>query len=250
MNTTTRVGKIARLPCHIRKQLNRRLQDGEPGKSLVEWINGLENVQEVLNTQFGGRPVTEQNLSDWKQGGYQDWLRHEESRQLITSLAEQQELDEAADGVVISDHFAALLSAEFLSLTRKMMEEKAGPEKRWQYLRDVLRELSQLRRDDHRAVRTVIKRERWNHEIEREEEEDLKRQKKEHKDRMIDICFSNMRNGAMAEAFGGGEYGKKMADLLHRIKFDLPLPDPVESASAKNGQAAAAEPEPAQSNRA
>jgi len=31
----TRVGKIARLPREIREQLNRRLQDGEPGKRLV-----------------------------------------------------------------------------------------------------------------------------------------------------------------------------------------------------------------------
>jgi hypothetical protein len=29
----------------------------------------------------------------------------------------------------------------------------------------------------------------------------------------------------MAECFGGGEYGEKMAEMLHRIKFDLPLDD-------------------------
>jgi hypothetical protein len=250
MNTTTRVGKIARLPHHVRNILNRRIQDGEPGKTLVGWINGIEEVQAVLKYQFGGRPVTEQNLSDWKQGGYQDWLRHEESRQLITGLAEEQgELDDAADGMEISDSFATLLSAEFVALTRKLLEEKTDPEKRWQCLREVLHELSQLRRDDHRAVRTTIKRARWYREIEQEEEEYLERQKKENKERLRDLCLSGIKNKAMVAVFGGGEYGKEMADLLHRIEFDLPFPDTVESASAKKDHKYAVENEPAQSNR-
>jgi hypothetical protein len=70
----TRTGKIARLPREIREQLNRRLQDGEPGKKLVEWLNSLPEVKAALNTQFGGRRVSEQNLSEWKAGGYRDWL--------------------------------------------------------------------------------------------------------------------------------------------------------------------------------
>jgi len=32
-----------------------------------------------------------------------------------------------------------------------------------------------------------------------------------------------MRQQLIAESFGGGEHGKKMAELLHRIEFDLPL---------------------------
>jgi hypothetical protein len=37
----TRNGKIARLPQEIREQVNRRLEDGEPGKQIAEWLNGL-----------------------------------------------------------------------------------------------------------------------------------------------------------------------------------------------------------------
>jgi hypothetical protein len=65
----TRTGKIARLPRHIRDQLNRHLDDGEPGNRLVEWLNSLDEVKDMLHEDFGGRPVSEQNLSDWKQGG-------------------------------------------------------------------------------------------------------------------------------------------------------------------------------------
>ena len=41
-------GKIARLPHAIRNQLNLRLQDGEQGKNLVQWLNSLTEVKFVL----------------------------------------------------------------------------------------------------------------------------------------------------------------------------------------------------------
>ncbi len=72
---TTRNGKIARLPKQVRHDLNGRLEDGEPGKQLVEWLNGLPEVQGVLQLRFGGRPISEQNLSERKQGSYQEWLK-------------------------------------------------------------------------------------------------------------------------------------------------------------------------------
>ncbi len=83
---TTRNGKIARLPKRIRDDLNDRLEDGAPGKQLVEWLNGLPEVQEVLQLRFGGRSISEQNLSEWKQGGYQEWLKLQESRYLVQHL--------------------------------------------------------------------------------------------------------------------------------------------------------------------
>src|SRR5208282_4794000 len=66
----TRVGKIAHLPHDIREQLNRRLMDGETGRDLVAWLNSLPETQRVTLALFDGRPVSEQNLSEWKQGGY------------------------------------------------------------------------------------------------------------------------------------------------------------------------------------
>jgi hypothetical protein len=38
--------------------MNGRLEDGEPGKPLVEWLNGQPEVQEVLQLRFGGRPIS------------------------------------------------------------------------------------------------------------------------------------------------------------------------------------------------
>jgi hypothetical protein len=41
----TRKGKIARLPRHVRDELNHRLDDGESSTHLVIWLNSLEEVQ-------------------------------------------------------------------------------------------------------------------------------------------------------------------------------------------------------------
>ena len=41
--------------------------------------NGLDQIQQVLARDFAGRPVTEQNLSEWKQGGFFDWRQEMES---------------------------------------------------------------------------------------------------------------------------------------------------------------------------
>jgi hypothetical protein len=69
----TRKGKIARLPAAVREELNQRLLDGEEGKKLVEWLNGLPKVQAVMLAEFEGHPINEQNLSEWQKGGYVAW---------------------------------------------------------------------------------------------------------------------------------------------------------------------------------
>lgn len=69
-----RNGKIAHLPENIRVELNIRMRDGQSGLQLVEWLNGLPEVQIVMSKHFGGRPLTQQNISEWRQGGYKEWL--------------------------------------------------------------------------------------------------------------------------------------------------------------------------------
>jgi hypothetical protein len=64
----TRNGKIARLPAAIRTELNQRILDGEQGQPLVQWLNGLPKVQAVLQGQFDGHAITENNLSQWRNG--------------------------------------------------------------------------------------------------------------------------------------------------------------------------------------
>src|SRR6185436_578750 len=119
----TRNGKIARLPKAIREELNRRLSDGEPGKDLVGWLNGLPEVQRVVATEFGGRPVREQNLSEWKQGGYPEWLRQQEALELVRNLSVETDDLKMVAGEPLSDRLGLWLAARYAVATRRLTAE-------------------------------------------------------------------------------------------------------------------------------
>jgi hypothetical protein len=166
MSTRTRVGKVARLPKDIREELNTRLENGEQGKELVEWLNQSPAVKKVLAAQFGGSPITDNNVSEWKQGGYQDWLKHTEACELVRDLVEKGgELGKAADGTPIGDRLANLLAVELTHAVQLALSQDGGAEERWSQLQEMLRAVSRLRRDDHEAARTLIKQKKWDWEF-------------------------------------------------------------------------------------
>ncbi len=85
-----RKGKIARLPCACREEVNRRLEQAEPAPKLLAWLNALPEVQKVLREEFDGVPISEQNLSRWRQGGFQEaMLRQDLWVNLTRSLSSQ-----------------------------------------------------------------------------------------------------------------------------------------------------------------
>src|SRR5579884_2189933 len=84
-----RVGKIAQLPYEITEELNASLREGEESDVLLDWLNSLEEVQQVLNEYFDGKPINKQNLSDWRQGGYAEWLLKEELAEQASALQNQ-----------------------------------------------------------------------------------------------------------------------------------------------------------------
>jgi hypothetical protein len=67
---------IANLPAEIRDELNWRINDGEQGSELVEWLNAKPEVMKVINDLFDGCPISEQNLSQWRTHGYRVWHAH------------------------------------------------------------------------------------------------------------------------------------------------------------------------------
>jgi hypothetical protein len=111
--------KTARLPKAVRDELNRRLENGQPGKQLVTWLNGLPEVQAVLAADFGGKPVREQNLSEWKQGGYRDWVTQQEALELAARLGEDAAELSAADRPPLTDTLALWLAARYAVATRR-----------------------------------------------------------------------------------------------------------------------------------
>src|SRR5947207_11024149 len=107
----TRKGKIARLPKAVRDELNDRLLEGEPGNYLVNWLNEMKEVQAVLAENYGGRSINEQNLSEWKQGGFEDWRRHQESLELTDRIFEEAEDYMPDDDSTVADRLADMAAA-------------------------------------------------------------------------------------------------------------------------------------------
>lgn len=83
-----RTGKIARLPLAVREELNHRLRENESGQTLITWLNELEPVRAVLKSQFEGEPINDANLSNWRIGGFADWLKDQDAVKRIEKLGE------------------------------------------------------------------------------------------------------------------------------------------------------------------
>ena len=162
----TRNGKIARLPWALREELNRRLRDGEPGKNLVDWLNNLPAVQEVLRKEFGGQLISEQNLSGWKQGGFEEWLRHQETRTWVGELASQAaDIREEAEELSVADLLAVPLAVALGRQLHSLAAKATADPKQVKELLDLARELTRLRRHDYSQKCLSFQRERWEMEL-------------------------------------------------------------------------------------
>jgi len=171
----THTGKIGRLPTTLRDQLGHRLEDGLAGAEILDWLNQLPEVQQIMDDHFDGRPITEQNLSDWRQAGHLEWIRREEARQAIVGLAEQ--ADDVHDLVGcrhLVDEFALVVVAEIHRLSRLLLSDEVDLEKRWQRLREINRELAQLRKQDHEATKLRLMEERCAMEMLKEKQKELR----------------------------------------------------------------------------
>jgi uncharacterized OsmC-like protein len=83
-----RTGKIARLPLAIREELNERLRDNHSGTDILAWVNALPITQEILKAKFSGNPISDANLSEWRGGGFAEWLDDQEKVHKIQKLSE------------------------------------------------------------------------------------------------------------------------------------------------------------------
>ena len=79
--------KISTLPRSIRDQLNHRIDDGQNSAIILPWINALPSVQEILAAEFDSKPVSRQNLADWRKGGFRDWIDRRDILELARLIA-------------------------------------------------------------------------------------------------------------------------------------------------------------------
>ena len=120
------VGKIARLPKDIREELNRRMDDGQPASVILPWVNELPAVKTVLETHFGGAPINDGNLSEWRQHGHQRWLEKQESVTELKELAEDAKDFSDTTGGNLARGTASIAAAKILKMLQAMPVEQCS----------------------------------------------------------------------------------------------------------------------------
>jgi len=143
--TPLRKSKIARLPFEIREQLNRRLRDSEAGDSVLKWLNGLPEVKATLDAEFAGRPITKQNLSEWRRTGHCDWLVRQDALEIAGSLNDEQELGDSSLTGPFAEKLARWTALQYASLARALPAE-TDPALKWQLLHQLSTDIARLRR--------------------------------------------------------------------------------------------------------
>lgn len=161
----SRVGKVARLPLKIRSELNRRIDNGQLGRSLADWLNGLPEVQAVLKAEFAGRAVNEQNLTEWRQGGYRDWQRQQERLALVGKWGEEaEELSKSAGREGLSGTLSQVLLAEMAQGLEELLDGELSAEERLSQLKEMAERVAQLRRAESQAGLARVVAEKWERE--------------------------------------------------------------------------------------
>ena len=123
-----RTGKIARLPHQLRDQLNQRLHNGEPGVDLIQWLNSLPEVQALLAEHFNGVPISPQNLSEWNNGGFLDWLATQELLEAAREFAANTAQLPGADGELAGSLSHAIIARYAVLLGKMPLDGPTPPD--------------------------------------------------------------------------------------------------------------------------
>ena len=137
-----RQGKVAALPARVRELVNQRLWDGELSGTILPWLNELPEVKRVLAERFEGRPIERGNLSEWRRGGYREWLGLRQQTEGLRALAEYaqgialtQWGEGRSGGSVFTEAASVLASAQLLrilEMTRRRLDSMEGKSRREQ----------------------------------------------------------------------------------------------------------------------
>ena len=138
-------GKIASLPHAIRQEVNQRLLNGETAGQILPWLNGIREVQYILHDRFNSSDINEENLSNWRQNQYQDWLRKREKEQSIKTLSEYASRLATSAGSNMSAGAQAIATGKIMEL----LEASAFDD---ETLPDVIGALTSLRQADLRQL--------------------------------------------------------------------------------------------------
>jgi hypothetical protein len=152
-------GKIANLPSQIRDELNWRINDGDEGKELVEWLNAKPEVVEVVTKLFDGIPISEQNLSQWRTHGYRKWHAEHVILDELGNLT--QNTEQIQETGIDCEKLLLALKANYAEMIQCWL---VTPPEQMTYRLDVFKQLTvavlAMRREEIQKERLEIQRER------------------------------------------------------------------------------------------
>jgi hypothetical protein len=153
--SSLRHGKIARLPHTLRDQINRRLQNSEQDKTLLPWLNNLPEVKTILAAEFNSRSINKQNLSDWKKGGFREWLIQQQALEFARNL-DSIESPNSQTAINFNDKLSHWLAVQYAAATCAFASENS--KNQWNRLREFCADIARLRRGDFHSQLLQIKR--------------------------------------------------------------------------------------------
>lgn len=113
-------GKIERLPWELREQVCRKLRDGVPTKKVCAWLNSLPEVLSIMDEFFGEQPINDQNITNFRQGGYQRWLTRQGKIERTRELANYSIEVARASGGQLADGAAQLIAGNILEVLEQL----------------------------------------------------------------------------------------------------------------------------------
>ena len=215
----TRNGKIARLPASVRDELNQRMENGEEGPKLLAWLNGLSEVQKSLEASFDGAPVTKQNLSEWRLGGFREWQIRRELIEHARQLSDgRDEMEQAVDTTLLPGALAGALAARYAALLNSWDGE---PDPKFE---DKLRLLRSLNRDIALLQKTMQQANQQEKAAVQESEDCDKRETEELRQNCLDKLCSFTERDSIAAVLGGGPRAQWFARAIIAVKYGMPFP--------------------------
>src|ERR1044071_7918046 len=80
------------MPVSLIKSANNSIDASNLPRSMNPSSTGstkLPEVKQSLDDHFAGRPVSKQNLSEWRSGGFSEWLDRQDAGDFLTNLDDQ-----------------------------------------------------------------------------------------------------------------------------------------------------------------
>jgi len=198
-----RTSKITRLPETLREELNQRLRNGEPAHLILPWLNARPEVIALVEEHYGGNLISPQNLSDWNQGGYREWLTSQEIRESAKDFATDATRLAAETGGSLLNPLTTAVLARYAALLAKMPLDAEIPKHIQNHLDNILRihqNLIKERRNDLVAQKNALL-------AAEQERKNKKPAAKAEEEEVEEDDDEEEEAGEESEAADGGEFG-------------------------------------------